>query len=146
MMRSLQNNQTLKIKVLSIFNSVENQNNPEGEGEGDIDLTDEEMFQIAENALLKVAHWFLSRGTTVSELFKSHIQLIQYEEHELPVISPEIFIEGLKVLEIENMTELELACLMNVLVKPQLDNGILVEELESIIENAPQILNNVSIA
>jgi hypothetical protein len=32
---------------------------------------------------------------------------------------------------------------MNVLVKPQLENGILVEELESIIENAPQILNNM---
>ena len=41
------------------------------------------------------------------------------------------------------MTELELACLMNVLVKPQLGNGILVEELESIIQNAPQILNNM---
>lgn len=32
---------------------------------------------------------------------------------------------------------------MNVLVKPQLDNGILVQELESIIQNAPQILNMV---
>lgn len=32
---------------------------------------------------------------------------------------------------------------MNVLVKPQLANGILVEELEAIIENAPQILNMV---
>jgi hypothetical protein len=30
-------------------------NEEEGEGEGDIDLTDEEMFQIAENALLKIA-------------------------------------------------------------------------------------------
>jgi hypothetical protein len=115
----------------------------EGEGEGDFDLTDEEMFQIAENALLKVAHCFLVRGTTVTELFNNHITEVKYEDHSLPVISPEIFIEGLKVLEIENMTELELACLMNVLVKPQLENGILVEELESIIENAPQILNNM---
>lgn len=123
---------------------MENNNQQqEGEGEGDFDLSDEEMFQIAENALLKVAHCFLIRGTTVNELFNNHITEVQFEEHRLPVISPEIFIEGLKVLEIENMTELELACLMNVLVKPQLENGILVEELESIIENAPQILNNM---
>jgi ADP-dependent phosphofructokinase/glucokinase len=50
---------------------------------------------------------------------------------------------GLKALEVQDISELELACLMNVLVKPQLDNGILVQELESIIQNAPQILNMV---
>lgn len=85
------------------------------------------------------------RGTTVSELFSNHIQQVNYEGQPILIISPEIFIEGLKILEIQNMTELELACLMNVLVKPELENGILVEELESIIQNAPQILNMVSI-
>jgi hypothetical protein len=69
---------------------------------------------------------------------------LEYDENtKLPVISPEIFIEGLKALEVDNISELELACLMQVLVKPQLDNGILIEELESIIENAPQILGMV---
>ena len=116
----------------------------EGEGEGDFNLTDEEMFEIAENALLKVAHCFLIRGTSVSELYNNHINEIMFENQPLLVIAPEIFIEGLRVLEIENMTELELGCLMNLLVKPQLENGILVEELESIIQNAPQILNMVN--
>lgn len=83
------------------------------------------------------------RGTTVSELFSNHIQQVSYEGTPILIISPEIFIEGLKILEIQNMTELELACLMNVLVKPELENGILVEELESIIQNAPNILNMV---
>ena len=84
------------------------------------------------------------RDTTVSNLFQNNIIEIKYENNILPIITPEVFIEGLKALEIENISELELACLMNVIVKPQLANGILVEELESIIENAPQILNMVT--
>lgn len=116
----------------------------EGEGEGDIDLTDEEMFQIAENALLKIAHTFLMRDTTVLDLYKNNIIEINYEGNALPIITPEIFIEGLRLLEVDNIAQIELECLMNVLVKPQLENGILVEELEAIIQNAPQILNMVS--
>lgn len=116
----------------------------EGEGENDIDITDEEMFQIAENTLLKIAQVFMMRDTTVSSLFQNNIIEIKYEDKILPIITPEVFIEGLKALEIDNISELELACLMNVIVKPQLANGILVEELESIIENAPQLLNMVS--
>ena len=84
------------------------------------------------------------RDTTVSSLFQNNIIEIKYENNILPIITPEVFIEGLKALVIENISELELACLMNVIVKPQLANGILVEELESIIENAPQILNMVT--
>lgn len=125
-------------------NQENQQQNEEGEGEGDVNLTDEEVFQIAENTLLKIAHTFMMKGATVMELYQPHVQQIQYEEHTLPIISPEIFVEGLKALEVDNVSEIELACLMNVLVKPQLENGILIEELESIIENAPQILNLVS--
>jgi hypothetical protein len=117
----------------------------EGEGENDINITDEEMFQIAENTLLKIAQVFMMRDTTVSSLFQNNIIEIKYDDNILPVITPEVFIEGLKALEIENISELELACLMNVIVKPQLANGILVEELESIIENAPQLLNMVNL-
>lgn len=82
----------------------------ENAGEGDdIDITDEEMFQIAESTLLKIAHVFIMRGTTVGELYQNNIENIPFEDSNLPVISPEVFIEGLKVLEVENITELELA-------------------------------------
>ena len=39
-----------------MFKNIENPEQREGEGEGDFNLNDEEMFEIAENALLKVAH------------------------------------------------------------------------------------------
>mgnify|MGYP006282938255 CR=1 FL=1 len=117
----------------------------QGEGEGDFNLTNEEMFQVAENTLLKIAQVFYMWGTTVSNLYQNNIMEVKYQDTTLPIITPEVFIEGLKALEVDNITELELAWLMNVLVKPELQNGILIEELESIIQNAPQILNMVSI-
>jgi hypothetical protein len=52
---------------------MEGEGNEEGEGEGDIDITDEEMFQIAENTLLKIAQVFMERGATVSELYQNNI-------------------------------------------------------------------------
>jgi len=42
---------------------------------------------------------------------------------------PLSFLEGLKALQLNDFSELEIACLMNILAKPQLDNAILVEEL-----------------
>jgi len=39
------------------------------------------------------------------------------------------FLEGLKQLPNLDFSELEIACLMNVLAKPQLDNAILFDEV-----------------
>jgi hypothetical protein len=48
---------------------------------------------------------------------------------------PVSFLEGLRALELTDFSELEIACLMNILAKPQLENSILVEELVQIMEN-----------
>ena len=81
----------------------------QGEGDEDIDITDEEMFQIAENTLLKIAQVFIERNTTVLELYQNNILEVKYEDNALPIITPEVFIEGLKMLEVDNISEFELA-------------------------------------
>lgn len=48
---------------------------------------------------------------------------------------PVSFLEGLKALQLTEFSELEIACLMNILAKPQLENAILVDELVQIMEN-----------
>ena len=52
---------------------------------------------------------------------------------------PVSFLEGLNALQLEDLSEIEIACLMNVLAKPttgsELENIILVDELVSIMEN-----------
>lgn len=48
---------------------------------------------------------------------------------------PLSFLEGLRALQLNDFSEIEIACLMNILAKPQLENAILVDELVSIMEN-----------
>jgi hypothetical protein len=51
------------------------------------------------------------------------------------LLSPIGFLEGIKDLGIIDLEEVEVACLMRVLTKPNLENAILVKELVVIMEN-----------
>ena len=53
----------------------------------------------------------------------------------LELISPIGFLEGIKDLGITDLEEIEVACLMRVLTKPNLENAILLKELMIIMEN-----------
>jgi len=57
------------------------------------------------------------------------------EETVLEMISPIGFLEGIKDLSITDLEEIEVACLMRVLTKPNLENAILLKELVIIMEN-----------
>jgi hypothetical protein len=50
-------------------------------------------------------------------------------------MSPIGFLEGIKELGLEGLTEIEAACLLRVLTKPELDSAIILNELALIMEN-----------
>ncbi len=50
-------------------------------------------------------------------------------------MSPRGFLEGIKDLGFDDITELEAACLMKVLAKPELENAIILNEFVLIMEN-----------
>ena len=50
-------------------------------------------------------------------------------------MSPVGFLEGVKALGIDNLEEIDVACLMRILTKPDLENAILLQELIIIMEN-----------
>ena len=50
-------------------------------------------------------------------------------------MSPRGFLEGIKDLVFDDITELEAACLMKVLAKPELENAIILNEFVLIMEN-----------
>lgn len=50
-------------------------------------------------------------------------------------MSPIAFLEGIKDLGMQDLTEMEAACLLRVLTKPELDNAIILNELVLIMEN-----------
>lgn len=103
------------------------------------------MLTIAEKCFFKIAQEILQRNLTVRQAFAKFIQFeqIQIEDEEpsseevtvLELLSPLGFLEGIKELGLLDLEEIEVACLMRVLTKPNLDNAILVKELIIIMSN-----------
>jgi hypothetical protein len=56
-------------------------------------------------------------------------------EYEIELMSPTGFLEGLKRLGVDELTEIEVQCLMLILVKPELENAIVVADLQMVMEN-----------
>ena len=56
-------------------------------------------------------------------------------EYEIELMSPEGFLEGLKLLGIEEMSETEVQCLLLILVKPELENAVVLADLQMVLEN-----------
>jgi hypothetical protein len=53
----------------------------------------------------------------------------------LELLTPRAFLEGVKDTGFDDITEMEAACLMKVLAKPELDNSIILNEFVLIMEN-----------
>ena len=104
------------------------------QGEDDL-INDEEMIDIAEASLLKISEAMGWMNQNVHSIYAPYIITEVIEGHQIQLLSPLHFLEGLKNLQILDFTELEIACVMNVLAKPQLDNAILVDELVQIMQN-----------
>ena len=59
----------------------------------------------------------------------------QQVDRILELLSPGGFIEGIKETGIPELEEFEVACLMRVLAKPELDNAVILNEFAMIMEN-----------
>ena len=102
--------------------------------EGVID--EEEMLDIAEKCFMRIAEAIIQKGVTVRDAFKQQIIKDDSEQQEeMELLSPIEFLEGVKALGIDNLEEIDVACLMRILTKPDLDNAILLQELIIIMEN-----------
>ena len=93
------------------------------------------MIDIAENCLIKIAESLIAHNVSIKVLFQDEILTEEIEGQKIELLMPISFLEGLKALQLTKFSELEIACLMNILAKPQLENAILVEELVQIMVN-----------
>ena len=114
---------------------------PDDEDEEDEDKKDEEvideeqMLDIAEKCFVRIAEAIIGRGLSVREAFKKHIVKETEEGQEIELLSPMGFLEGVKALGISDLEEIDVACLMRILTKPDIENAILLQELIIIMEN-----------
>jgi hypothetical protein len=114
----------------------ENEKYGEGQNEEDDEYIDEEeMLDVAEKCFYRIAQELINKGVSVREAFANFIIKEEIEDMELELLSPIGFLEGIKELGVVDLEEVEVACLMRVLTKPNLENAILLKELVVIMEN-----------
>mmetsp|Transcript_47311 Transcript_47311/g.34600 ORF Transcript_47311/g.34600 Transcript_47311/m.34600 type:complete len:115 (+) Transcript_47311:2624-2968(+) len=102
-----------------------------GGGEEDEDeyIDEEEMLDVAERCFYRIAQELINKNVNVKQAFSKHIITEDIEGMTLELLSPVGFLEGIKDLGIVDLEEVEVACLMRVLTKPNLENAILLKEL-----------------
>lgn len=93
------------------------------------------MLDVAEKCFVRIAQAIINRGQSVRQAFNQYIIKEEIENTSLELLSPIGFLEGIKDLGIIDLEEVEVACLMRVLTKPNLENAILLKELIVIMEN-----------
>jgi hypothetical protein len=99
-------------------------------------INEEEMLDIAEQTFIRIGEGLVKNNQTVKALWNDYIFKEDVEPNEtIDLISPNDFLNGLKKLKIEEVTQKEIACIMRVLTKPALRNSIVLHELSIIMEN-----------
>jgi len=93
------------------------------------------MLDIAERCFMRIAEAILENGVSVRQAFSPFIIREEFEGETLELLSPIGFLEGVKELGVTDLEEVEVACLMRVLTKADLENAILLRELIVIMDN-----------
>lgn len=94
------------------------------------------MLDISEAIFLRMADLMVEKGRSVRGVFtKYSVPEVFPDRTILELLSPSGFLQGLKDTGIEELQEFEVACLMRVLAKPELNNSVILNEFIMIMEN-----------
>jgi hypothetical protein len=97
---------------------------------------EERMLDVAEQCFMRIADLLHLHEKTVKQVFLKYSQPEQFKDGSvLELISPRGFLEGVREVGFDDVTEMEAACLMKVLSKPELDNAVILNEFVLIMEN-----------
>lgn len=99
-------------------------------------MDEEEMLDVAEHCFIRLAESMIEKNRTVRGIFTQYSIPEQFPDGTiLELLSPIAFLEGLKECNMDELSEMEAACLLRVLTKPELDSAIILNELVLIMEN-----------
>lgn len=101
-------------------------------------INEEQMLDIAELCFMQMSEIMIKQGRTVRDVFGKYAvpDLMPDQKTMLELLSPSAFIEACKEeLKLGDLQEVEVACLMRVLSKPELDDSIIMHEFAMIMEN-----------
>lgn len=99
-------------------------------------MDEEKMLDIAEAIFMKMADLLNLRKTSTRAIFSKFCSPeIMPDRSVIELMSPVEFLEGVHEVGIDDLTQFEASCMMRVLAKPELDNGIILNEFVLIMEN-----------
>lgn len=98
------------------------------------------MLDTAELILSQLAQKIIQNGWSVIDVFGQPDEIIRIiPEHEneknIKVLTPQNFLGRVYQAGIQNLTQLQVACLMRVLGKPEFDDSVRYDELELLLQN-----------
>jgi hypothetical protein len=96
------------------------------------------MLDIAEMCFVKIAEILIRLGITVREVFAKYAvpELLPQTKTVIELMIPSAFFEAIRSdLKVSDLSDLEAACMMRVLSKPELGNAIILNEFALIMEN-----------
>ena len=101
-------------------------------------LSDEQMLDVAEVCFVRIAEILSKHGITVREVFQKYAvtEMLPESKTVLEMIVPTAFFEAIRNdLGLRELSDLEAACMLRVLSKPELGNAIVLNEFALIMEN-----------
>ena len=85
------------------------------------------MIDVAEQIFVRMAEGIVKQQrSSIREVFQDQIFEADIDGQSVELLSPMGLLEGIKALGIEDLTEKEIAYLMRVLTKPELDGAIII--------------------
>lgn len=99
------------------------------------ELNEQEILDIAEQVFIKISQKMLQKNLSLRSLYGDVLQKITIggETHE--ILQPNDFIDAFRVIDIASLEEIEIECLLRVLLKPEIDDTILFSDLIMILDN-----------
>lgn len=97
---------------------------------------EERMLDIAEQCFMRIADLLHMQQKTVKQVFLKYSSPEKFKDGSiLELLTPRAFLEGVRDTGFDDVTEMEAACLMKVLAKPELENAVILNEFVLIMEN-----------
>lgn len=97
------------------------------------------MLDTAEHILNELASKLIQNEWSVHDVFGQPEEIIKMVQDPngsmIKVLTPEMFLARVYQVGLQNLSKLQVACLMKVLGKPELEDSVRYNELEMLMEN-----------
>lgn len=100
-------------------------------------ISENEMLDVAEQVFQKIAKALVDQKKSIRETFGTKVSIIEEFEGEenVALIMPNDFLDTIQEIGVSDLINLDIACIMRVLSKPEMNDSIKLDEFEVLMAN-----------